>query len=153
MPCLSPSGLEQVLACFVCQHRHGQSGEEISWNPKGARSLSEPSIALNRKRKHISRRQPRFGRDCIETHSRDMLFLTLPFSSSKATDTEVWVTVVLRLWYPKSDVNNDHHLSMEGFTAPSAEELHHLTAFLDVNTHSAPWTRKTTSHGQRKMHS
>lgn len=99
MPSLSPSGLEQVLACFMCQHRHGQSGEGISWNPKGARSLSEPSIALNGKGKHISRSQPRVGRDYTETHSRDMLFLTLPYSSSKVTGTKVWQIIGLSLWF------------------------------------------------------
>ncbi|XP_010575422.1 PREDICTED: myc proto-oncogene protein [Haliaeetus leucocephalus] len=52
MPCLSPSGLEQALACFVRQHRHGQSGGEIIRNPKGVRSLSGPSVALNAEGKH-----------------------------------------------------------------------------------------------------
>lgn len=89
MPCLSPSGLEQALACFVCQHRHGRSGGEISRDPKGARSISGPSIALNGEGKHKGRSQPRVGGDYKETYSRDMLFLTLPHSSSEVTDTEV----------------------------------------------------------------
>lgn len=98
MPCLSPSGLEQVLACFVCQHRHGQSGEEIRWNPKRCKILIRAQHCTQWERKTLSRSQQRVGRDHIETHSRDMLFLTLPYSSSKVTDTKVWL-IIGSLWF------------------------------------------------------
>jgi len=90
VPCLSPSRLEQALACFVHQCRHGQSGGEISWNPKGVRSLSGPSIALNGEGKHEGRSQPHVDGDYKETQSRDILFLKLPYSSSEVSDIEVW---------------------------------------------------------------
>lgn len=95
MPCLLPSGLEQALACFVYQQRHRRSGGEISRNPKGARSLSGPSVALNGEGKHEGRSQPRVGGDYKETYTRDILFLRLPYSSSEVTDMEVWQTVGL----------------------------------------------------------
>lgn len=89
MPCLSPSGLEQALACFVRQHRHGQSGGEIIRNPKGVRSLSGPSVALDGEGKHEGRSQLHVGGDYKETRSRDVLLLTLPCSSAEVTHIEV----------------------------------------------------------------